>query len=519
MTNILPDFLSRQADVNPSKVAIQAHNGTYTYLALRDTVGLAAIFLAPSIEPDSRVAVLVQDSLHYALCVHTLIQLEAILVPLNWRLTPTEMAWQVRDSGAEVLIYDALQGSVARNIAEELQENHNQLHMIAVEAMFSASEEVKTQPDLDVRQDLARQRKVIRLDKTQAIIYTSGTTGRPKGAMLTYGNHWWGATASALGLGLDVNDKWLIPMPLFHVGGLAVLMRSLIYGTTAILHTGFDAKAVSHALDEQQVTLVSLVPTMLQRLLDERAAAFPDTLRAILLGGSGTAASLVEASLNRNVPIRQSYGLTEANSQVATIRGEDAARKIGSAGKPLLPTQVTIAVNHQPVSEPNIEGEIWVKGPTVTPGYWNRPDANQESFVEDWFRTGDVGYIDDEGFLFVLDRRSDIIISGGENVYPAEVEAAFEAHPAVEHCGVIGEDDKRWGQSPVAFLVFKEMSIDDPYQSTTFPTDEELLDFVSSRLAKYKIPKRLHRVTSLPRNASGKLLRKNLREWLVNQSH
>jgi o-succinylbenzoate---CoA ligase len=499
MTNTLPNWLSRQANVYPQQIALQASNGVFTYLALRETVNVASLNLS-FIKKGNRVAVLVQDSLHFALCVHTLIDLEAILVPLNWRLTPAEMAWQVEDSGVSVLLFDSLQAAVAKTISGIMVEKH--IELLDVGPLFAG-----TKNDESVESEQVEHRKDIQLDEAQAIIYTSGTTGRPKGAVLTYGNHWWGATASALGLGLDLQDKWLIPMPLFHVGGLAVLMRSLIYGSTAVLHAGFDAHAVSLALDEDQITLVSLVPTMLQRLLAERTHEFPVTLRAILLGGSGTPTALLQAALDRKLPIRQSYGLTEANSQVSTIRGEDATRKIGSAGKPLLSTQVKIKTpDGQPVNHPHIEGEIWVSGPTVSPGYWNRPDATALSFVDGWFRTGDMGYVDSEGFLYVLDRKSDIIISGGENIYPAEVEAAFEAHPAVLHCGVVGVEDSEWGQVPVAFVVFDE---------SAEPTSDEVLNtFLGTRLAKYKIPKTWHLVSSLPRNASGKLLRKNLREWV-----
>jgi o-succinylbenzoate---CoA ligase len=320
------------------------------------------------------------------------------------------------------------------------------------------------------------------------VIYTSGTTGRPKGAILTYGNHWWSAIASALNLGLVPSDSWLACLPLFHVGGLSILLRSVIYGITAVVHSRFDAAAVNHAIDHDGVSTVSVVSRMLERMLSERGdRPFPSTLRCVLLGGGPAPLPLLERALVAGAPVVQTYGLTETASQVATLSPEDAVRKVGSAGKPLMGTQVQIGP----------DGEIWVRGPTVSPGYLHEPPR-----ADAWLRTGDLGYLDDEGYLSVLDRRDDLIVSGGENVYPAEVEAALLAHPAVEEAGVYGVPDAEWGARVAAAVVLR---------SGWVLSADEVSAFCGERLAGYKVPREVEFRAALPRNAAGKLVRRELR--------
>ncbi|MDQ2807743.1 MAG: o-succinylbenzoate--CoA ligase, partial [Chloroflexota bacterium] len=342
----------------------------------------------------------------------------------------------------------------------------------------------------------------IDLDALQAILYTSGTTGQPKGAMLTYGNAWWSAVGSALNLGTHRDDRWLVCLPLFHVGGLSILWRSVIYGVPAIIHDGFDAVAVNAAIDAEGVTVVSLVSVMLARMLDARGGRpYPATLRAVLVGGGPVPQPLLERCAALGVPVVQTYGLTETASQAATLAPADALRKLGSAGKPLLPTQIRIAGPDGDAAA-GIVGEILVQGPTVTPGYWGRPDATDRALRDGWLHTGDLGYRDSEGYLYVVDRRDDLIISGGENVYPAEVEAVLGAHPAVREAGVVGAPDTRWGQVAHAAVVLR---------SGQAATADELRAWCRSQLAGYKVPAVILFMDELPRNAAGKLLRRALR--------
>ncbi|HKZ51465.1 MAG TPA: o-succinylbenzoate--CoA ligase, partial [Dehalococcoidia bacterium] len=342
------------------------------------------------------------------------------------------------------------------------------------------------------------------LSAVHSMIYTSGTGGRPKGATLTFGNHFWNAVGSVLNLGLHSDDRWLACLPLFHVGGLAILLRGVIYGIPVVLHEAFDALAVNRAIDEEGVTIVSVVSTMLQQMLEARGdRPSPSSLRCILLGGGPASRLLLEECARRNLPVVQTYGLTEAASQVATLAPEDALRKLGSAGKPLFLTQVRIEGQDGRPLPPGEPGEIVVGGPTVTPGYLNRPAETQGALRRGWLHTGDIGYLDEEGYLYVLDRRDDLVISGGENVYPAEVEEVLRSHPAVLDAGAIGVPDDRWGQVVVAVVSLR------PGAEVK---EEELLAFCRGRLAPYKVPKRLRFVRELPRNQAGKLLRRVLRE-------
>jgi len=497
----LPDWLKRRAVSHPNGIALEGVYGSRTYAALYDEArALAQELRRIGVVAGATVAVLMYDGYKYARTVHGLMQAGAILVPLNVRLSDDELAWQVADAGASLLLVDDTGNAQGQAVAQT-----GQAHICVQTIEDLLLRMADAAEDLTNTLDAA---DTVTLSDVHAIIYTSGTTGRPKGVQLTYGNHWWAATASALQLGLCVNERWLVPMPLFHVGGLQVLMRSLIYGTTAVIHNKFEPIAVNRALDDAAITLVSLVPTMLQRLLEARGdRPFGGALRCVLLGGSAAPRPLLERALALGAPISQSYGLTEADSQVCTLTTADSLRKLGASGKPLLPTEVAIWADGG-YARPDVAGEIFVRGPTVTSGYHNRPEANVASFHEGWFRTGDIGYLDNEGYLYVIDRRIDMIVSGGENVYPAEVEAILLSHPDIAEVGVVGLEDETWGQVPAAFVVLKED------KSLRLP---DLVEFCRTRLARYKTPKALYVLNTLPRNASGKLLRKNLRQWLNEQ--
>jgi O-succinylbenzoic acid--CoA ligase len=253
------------------------------------------------------------------------------------------------------------------------------------------------------------------------------------------------------------------------------------------------------------VTIVSAVSAMLARMFDERGARpYPSALRCVLLGGGPAPLPLLEACANRSVPVAQTYGLTEATSQVATLVPADALRKLGSAGKPLLPTELRVERDGARAG-PGQVGEILVRGPTVMQGYINRPDATAQALAGGWLHTGDLGCLDEEGYLYVASRRDDLIVSGGENVYPAEVEAVLLAHSAVEEAAVLGVPDRRWGQAPVAFVKLC---------AGAALSEDDVIAFCRARLAGYKTPKQVRFVDALPRNAGGKVLRKQLREML-----
>jgi O-succinylbenzoic acid--CoA ligase len=431
--------------------------------------------------------------------VHAMSRLGATLIPLNTRLSADEIAWQLQDSGARLLIVD----ETTAPLALAAHERFAGFELVSADQPVEGIVALDTIPQAEVAL-----RESVELSAVHSIVYTSGTTGRPKGAMLTYGNHWWSALGSALNLGTQPDDCWLACMPLFHVGGMAILLRSVIYGIPAVIQPGFDPASVNRAIDDEGVTIVSVVATMLQRMLAERGERpYPATFRCALLGGGPAPRPLLEECARRGLPVVQTYGLTETGSQVATLAPRDALAKLGSAGKPLYPNQVRILDANGNDAPPGEAGEIVVRGPVVTKGYADRPEETARALRDGWLHTGDLGYLDDDGYLSVLDRRTDLIVSGGENVYPAEVEAVLLAHPAVEEACVVGIADGEWGQRVVATVHLGNGDVLDI---------SELISFCRARLAGYKVPREIRFMDELPRNAAGKLLRRVLRDdWNV----
>jgi len=481
-----PNWLQQRASLTPHRLALVYGAERWSFAELEGrTLAMAHLLSAQGIRRGDRVGTLMRNGTGYVVLMHALMRLGAILVPLNNRLTATEVGWQLQDAQVRTLIHDRHNADVARSVTAQARTD------LAWELL----------PDTDLAKDDNDLPGELDLSAVHAIVYTSGTTGKPKGAMLTYGNHWWNAVGSALNLGLHDDDRWLACLPLFHVGGLSILFRSVIYGIPVVVHPSFDADAVIRTIDHERVTIVSLVPTMLQRLLDSRGEApFSSSLRCVLLGGGPAPRLLLERCADMHLPIIQTYGLTETASQIATLAPHDALRKLGSAGKPLLPAELRIECDGGVVPAGKI-GEIVLRGPMVMAGYFGQPDATERTLKSGWLHTGDLGYLDNEGYLYVVDRRDDLIISGGENVYPAEVEAVLLAHHAVEEAGVAGVPDQRWGQAVVAAVKLKSGATVQP---------EALLDFCRERLARYKVPVRLEFVDALPRNAVGKLLRSRL---------
>jgi O-succinylbenzoic acid--CoA ligase len=452
-----PDWLSQRAATTPRRIALIVGAERWSFSELNSTVESAATMLRTrGVRPGDHVGIRAANSAGFVVAVHALMRIGAVLVPINTRLTEAEVAWQTADAELVLTLDDA-----------DL-------------AALSLAAPPRSQQEPSARE--------FAMQDWHSILYTSGTTGRPKGAILTYANHWWSAVGSALNLGLLPDDTWLACLPLFHVGGLSILLRSVICGLTALVQPRFDAAEVNRAIDEQAVSIISVVSTMLDRMLALRdGRAYPPTLRCVLLGGGPAPLPLLERAAALQVPVVQTYGLTETASQLTTLAPEDALSKLGSAGKPLMGSRIRVAA----------DGEILVCGPSVSPGYLHHPGLETGG----WLRTGDLGRLDTEGYLYVLDRRDDLIISGGENVYPAEVEAALLAHPAVADAGVIGMPDADWGRSVLAFVVL---------EPDNQASAQELIAFSRERLAAYKVPRRLEFRAALPRNAAGKLLRREL---------
>ncbi len=488
----LGDWVARRASTHPDVVAVECGDERLTYRALDERAGTAAGHLvALGVVEGERVGLLHANGNDFAVFVHAITRAGAMCLPHNARLTAAEIAWQLRDAGVRFLVADAEHETLARAAAVEAG------------VTLIAADDAAWRAGASIAGAAA-----IPAERPHSLIYTSGTTGRPKGAILTHGNFYWSAVASAANLGVRAGDRWLACLPLFHVGGLSILLRSAIYGTTAVIHERFDEARAVHALREERVSLLSVVANMLQRMLALDDAPYPDTVRAVLLGGGPAPRTLLEASAGRGLPVLQTYGLTESTSQVATLAPEDALRKLGSAGLPLPGTTVRVEVDGR-TAEAGEVGEILVAGATVFAGYLGRPEATAEALRDGWLHTGDLGTLDEEGYLAIADRRDDLIVTGGENVYPAEVESAVLAFPGVEECAVVGLPDDRWGALVVAVVV----------PSAGAALDEAALEaHLREWLAGYKRPRRVEvAAEALPRTASGKVQRHLVRARLLGQ--
>ncbi|MBM7649726.1 O-succinylbenzoic acid--CoA ligase [Bacillus ectoiniformans] len=483
MGEYVPDFLRQRAFLTPARTGLIFGEKTWSFKDVHEEVkNYASKLKAAGVKTGDYVGLLVKNSEKAVFLIYALQQAGAVTVMLNHRLTSQELSWQLQDAEASYLFYDDEFEEISAQIGQKSWISYSMNELSKLNSALMAEQET------------------VDLQAVCSIMYTSGTTGKPKGVLQTYGNHWWSAVGSALNLGLREEDTWLCAMPLFHISGYSILMKSVIYGMTVRLYKQFDEQLINQDLINGKATMMSVVSSMLSRLLEQSELPYHDSFRCMLLGGGPAPKPLLEQCTKRSIPIFQTYGMTETSSQIVTLAPEYSLTKIGSAGKPLYPCQIKVVKNGK-AKDRDAEGEIVVKGPNVTPGYLHREEANNESFTEGWFHTGDIGRLDEEGFLYVLDRRSDLIISGGENIYPAEIESALLAHKDIKEAGVIGVADDQWGQVPVAFIVAAQ------------PLDEgQLHEFCLQYLAKYKVPKQYYTVNQLPRNASNKLLRRELKE-------
>ncbi len=473
------DWLAYRAQASPAHPAMITHDQSWSYAELDAEVErLAGQLRAAGMQPGQHAAALLPHTPEFVILIHALIRLGVVLVPLNLRLTADELRWETEQSESQWLI-------------------HNENTAARAAGISFTPDRVLALDNLPT--PLAVPLRPFDLNAPLAILYTSGTTGRPKGALQTLGNHFWSALGSAFRLGTFPGDRWLLTIPLYHVGGLAIPLRCCLYGTTVIIPSAenFDPQTILADMEKHAVTLVSLVPTMLQRILDSHLP-LPASLRLILLGGAAAPLELLERAVELDLPVVGTYGLTEAASQVATVSLGDAHDKLGSMGKSLVFTRITIQDEQGGELPPGEIGEIIVSGPTIMSGYYREPAASAQTLRGGALHTGDLGYLDTDGDLWVVQRRSDLIVSGGENIYPAEVERVLLKHPCVREACVVGIEDAHWGQRVVAAVAL------DPGAKIKA---EELKDFCRQHLAGYKLPQLIRILPELPHTTSGKIQR------------
>ncbi|MGG0656589.1 o-succinylbenzoate--CoA ligase [Rummeliibacillus pycnus] len=478
---MIPNWIIQRSTLTPERIALRFEGKSWTYNEINDlALQQARKLTALGVKPHDRVAIYATSTPQIIFMICGCMHLQCEMVLLNLRLSNTELAYQIEDSEVVSIFSE-----------DELVEN---LPKTAVSIHTFSEIEQTTLAEFTPAIEWSE-------EDTMTIMYTSGTTGYPKGVRQTIGNHVSNATSSLYNTGLVEDDAWLCTVPLFHISGFSMLCKCLLHGIRLDLYRKFDVDKVVNQLVEGSVTRMSVVAVTLERILSElenRNQQVSKRFLTMLAGGGPVPVDYLKRAIERGIQVSQTYGMTETSSQTATLSSEDALRKIGSAGKPLFFNQIKIADAKKPFEQ----GEILIKGAHVTPGYVGR-FVEKPSQANGWLHSGDIGYLDDEGYLFVVDRRSDLIISGGENIYPAEIENVLTSHPSVREAGVCGVEDDQWGQVPNAFVVLKN-EVD----------AEELLVFCKEHLASYKVPKKVYFVKELPRNGSSKLLRRKLQELI-----
>ena len=469
------NWLLKQAATQPNQIAIDDGNERLSFAELKKQVEVL-VGKIDHLNPGSRVGLLTTNTLiSYKLALAIMCSGRTI-VWLNWRLAGEELERQIKDSGLQLcLVENSLWRSGMTNPFKS----------------YSAF--------LITNADPGELIPVFKSDWVASIMYTSGTTGKPKGVLQTFGNHFYSAVSSALNLGLSPADKWLCVAPIFHISGFSIIMRGLIYGMTVRLVEKFRAEEIERILANETVTIMSVVPFMLKKLIQQQNKTnthYNSAFRCMLLGGGTIDRETLEACLQRSIPVVQCYGMTETCSQIVALRSADALLKLGSVGQPLFSTQLKLSK----------DGEILLKTPALTPGYLNLPDKLPSKMIDGWYRTGDIGHLDKEGYLYIDGRADEMLISGGENIFPQEVEQVYQRYPQINEVAVVGQNDSVWGQVPVAFVV------SDRRLSTT-----KLMNYGYEHLARYKVPQQYIFVSELPKNASGKIRRFMLREKLNNE--
>jgi fatty-acyl-CoA synthase len=499
------DWIKRHAERTPDKLAlVDAHTGrTFTYSQLNERANRLAHFLncELGINKGDRISILAQNSSDYFEVLFACGKMGAILNTLNWRLAPPELEFILQDCTPRLLIYESAYSSAAASLKAQTGIEH-----CIVIGENAPEGEYTYEGALAAGDPEGVEMPVLSYNDIWAIIYTSGTTGHPKGAQVTYGNFFYNAVGMGAAIDLSSQDVNINVLPTFHIGGLGLYACPTLHaGGTVVIQRAFDPAEFLHLIQEWKVSVLLLVPSIY--LVLEQFPEFDSydvsSVRYWTSGGSALPPSLVHKFNQRGIVIQQGFGMTETGPTVFLITHADAVRKAGSVGKPVLHTDVRIEDRNGNVLGPEEVGELCIKGGNVTSGYWNRPEATAEAFRHGWLHSGDAAKYDSEGFYTIVDRWKDMFISGGENVYPAEVENVIYHHPAVSEVAVIGVPHPKWQEVGRAVVVVK---------AGKTVTEQEILDFCQEKLARYKIPKSVVFIDALPRTAAGKVLKRELRQ-------
>jgi fatty-acyl-CoA synthase len=499
----LGSWPERRLRISPDRDAIWFEGTTTSHGEFADRVRRTAGALAAlGVGPGHRVAWTGGNHPSALETLYACGQLGAIWVPVNARFTPPEAEYVLTHSGASVVVHGRDHGTLADALRDRLP---GVRAWVAAEPPADGGTASQPYEELLAAADAEPRDEPVGLEDPCLIMYTSGTTGRPKGAVLTHGNMTWNATNQLLGFDFGPTERTLALAPLFHIGGLnGTVNPTLLRGGCAVIVRRFDPAETLAVIEEQRVNSFFAVPTMLDAMARRPEFRTRDLSALRSIGAAGAAVPLptLRTWLDRGVTMQQAYGMTEAAPGCTVLDSEDAERKVGSAGRPVFFTDVRVLRPDGSAADAEEVGEVVVQGPNVMAGYWNEPEQTAAVFVDGWYHTGDAGSLDAEGFLYIRDRYKDMIISGGENVYPAEVESALLELPDVVEVAVIGVPDPTWGEAGLAVVV--------PSPGARRDADE-LRARLRERLAAFKVPRHVEFVDELPKTATGKIRKPDLR--------
>ena len=508
MKNNIGLWLTKRALLTPEREAyVDSHSGlrlTFAQLNNRSNQ-LANSLVSNGIERNERVGLLLMNSAEFMEAYFALGKIGAVVVPLNWRLVADELEFILKDSGTKRLIFD-------EEFVETVTELQNRgsktdiAHWLQVEGQGDGDVTYFAESYQSFRDSSSEQEPDVVADGEDMlyIMYTSGTTGLPKGVVHTHETSAWGAISIAASTYYEEKDRFLSPLPMFHVGALTPLTVNVYRGVTSVVMRSFDPIRAWELIEEEKITTGLAVPAMLNFMLEVGDLTRFDfkQWRWCMSGAAPVPEALIEAYAEIGIEIHQVYGLTETCGPACLIDAENALKRIGSTGKAFFHTDVKIIRPDGSLCNANEAGEVLVRGKHVMREYWNRPEATEEAIVDDWLHTGDVAVMDDDGFVYIQDRIKDMIISGGENVYPAEIENLLQQHPEILEAAVIGQKSTKWGESPFAIVVRNNPNL----------SEADVLDFCRGKLARFKMPWGVTFSDSIPRNPSGKILKRILRE-------
>lgn len=498
------DWIRKWSSLQPRKRALifEDHPFTYQELNLR-TNQLCHLLLDLGVQKGDRVSVLLYNGHQYLEIFFALSKIGAILVPLNWRLAGPELEFILEDSGTRLIIFDPEFKEVLASIRPHLNLSNGDYISIGSPCPAWAKDYEKGLLECPVREP--HPQVSVGDEDPHMLMYTSGTTGLPKGAILSHRKTFFNALNADLFYNLTSKDIMIVSRPLFHSGGLLVEAAPVLYkGGTLILKKRFRSHEILETIQKYRVTLLEMAATVYQFILQECDLSQYDlsSIRCYFTGGERVPKAMLKEYYRKGIALSQIFGQTEA-STITFLSPEDAVTKMGSVGLPVFHGEVRIVDKTGKEASPGEVGEIIIKGPTLMSGYWNRPELTAETIRDGWLYTGDLARMDEEGYIYIVDREKDMYISGGENVYPAEIEKVLHTHPKIFDAGIVGIPDEKWGEVGKAFIVLK------PKETMG---NGEVFEFLKGKVAEYKIPKVVEYVEALPKTASGKIQKFILKE-------